>query len=80
MRDPFVEYRKGLLSWDEAYCLANNMAATTSDSITTESSEVDYWASQMESLAVDLAENLMKTLGYKQNDAGAYFKPGTEVE
>ena len=76
MRDLFVEYRTGLISWDEAYCIANNMASTTAMQVKGAPREVDYWTSQMESLAVDLAEGLMKTLGYKQNKAGAYFKPG----
>ena len=32
-RDLFKEYRQGLLSWDEAFCIANNLAATASADI-----------------------------------------------
>lgn len=80
MRDVFKEYRQGLISWDEAFAVANNIAATTSESIALPPEETDYWASQMESLAVDMACSIMKTLGYKQNESGAYFKPGEPIE
>jgi len=76
MRNPFREYRNGKISWDEAFALANNMASTTSLRITSDDDETNYWAEQMDCLAVDLACDLMKTLGYKQNEAGAFFKPG----
>lgn len=80
MRDVFKEYRQGLISWDEAFATANNIAATTSESCALPPEETDYWASQMESLAVDMACSIMKTLGYKQNESGAYFKPGEPME
>lgn len=75
-RDLFKEYRQGLLSWDEAFCIANNLAATASADIELEDGEVDFYASQMESLGVDAAEHLMKLLGYTQDGSGIYFKPG----
>ncbi len=75
MRDPFEEYKMGLITWDEAYRIANNNAATAAD---VGNDEVDYWIHEMNDLGVELAEQFMKTLGYKQNDDGAFFKPGEE--
>jgi len=80
MRDVFREYREGKITWDEAYATANNLAATTSESAVPTAEETDYWASQMESLAVDAAGYMMKLLGYKQNQSGVYFKPGEIIE
>lgn len=74
MRDVFEEYKMGLITWDEAYRIANNNAATAAD--VGNSDEVDYWVKMMNDLGVDLAEQFMKMLGYKQNDDGAFFKPG----
>lgn len=65
MRDVFKEYRMGLISWDEAYFIANNNAATIIP-------ETEYWASQMESLGIDASEKLMNLLGYKQDKDGIY--------
>ena len=73
MRDIYAEYRQGLITWEEAYLTANNLAATVS-SIPGKIEETDYWASQMESLGVDLAENMMKKLGYRQREDGVFFK------
>ncbi len=67
MRNVFEEYRLNLISWDEAYAIANNKAAASDLNI-------DYWADQMESLGIDAAEQLMTLLGYKQNDEGEYYK------
>ena len=75
-RDVFKEYRQGLLSWDEAFCIANNLAATACSEEDTEEIDVEWYTSQMESLGVDLACGLMTTLGYKQDKSGVYFKPG----
>ncbi len=80
MRDVFKEYRQGLISWDEAFAIANNMAATASENPCSPDGETDYWADQMDSLGGDAAEHLMKLLGYKQNENGIYFKPGEVVE
>ena len=68
MRNVFEEYRQGLITWDTAFAIANNNAAIPS-------SQTDYWADQMDSLGVDIAELIMKRLGYKQNLDGIYFKP-----
>ena len=69
MRNVFEEYRQNLISWDEAFAIANNNAAAST-------LDTDYWADQMESLGIDAAERIMTLLGYKQNDEGTYFKPG----
>ena len=73
MRDIYAEYRQGLITWEEAYLTANNLAATVS-CIPGKIEETDYWASQMESLGVDLAEKMMKKLGYRQREDGVFFK------
>ena len=74
MRDYYMEYKKGLISWDEAYLTVNNIASTVSDNPEMPFEETDYWCKQMESLAVDLAENMMKILGYKQKEDGVFYK------
>ena len=76
MRDVYIEYLEGKITWDEAYATANNIAATASDDIELEEGEVDFYASQMESLGVEAAGKLMELLGYKQDSIGIYFKPG----
>ena len=76
MRNVFEEYRKGEITWDEAFCIANNFAATASADVELEEGEVDYYADQMDSLGVDAAEHLMKLLGYRQDGSGIYFRPG----
>ena len=68
MRNVFEEYRQGLITWDKAFAIANNNAAKPT-------SQTDYWADQMESLGVDMAELVMTLLGYKQNLDGTYFMP-----
>lgn len=73
MRDLYAEYRHGLITWEEAYFTANNLAATVSD-IPGKIEETDYWASQMERLGVDLAELMMKKIGYNQREDGVFFK------
>ncbi len=75
MRDVYREYVEGQITWDEAYAIANNLAATASEDPESEQAEVDWYASQMESLAVDAAEHLMKLLGYRQDSIGVYSKP-----
>ena len=72
MRDVYAEYRQGMISWEEAYFTANNIAATVSNNPNNQV-ETDYWATQMESLAVDAAESLMKMLGYSQREDGVFF-------
>ena len=67
MRNVFEEYRQGILRWDAAFAIANNSAATATE-------HTDYWADQMDSLAVDAACRIMDMLGYKQNQNGEYFK------
>ena len=73
MRDVYAEYRQGKISWEEAYFTANNIAATVSNNPNNQE-ETDYWASQMESLGVDLAEMRMKELGYTQREDGVFIK------
>ena len=51
MRDVFKEYRQGLISWDEAFATANNIAATASSTPGIPLEETEYWTKQMESLA-----------------------------
>ena len=81
MRDLYKEYKQGLISWDEAYRTANNLAATASDNPGTPYEETDYWAKQMESLGIDAAESLMKLLGYHQNAQGILYRPeGAEIQ
>ena len=74
MRDVYAEYKKGLISWEEAYFIANNIAATTSSNPTLPPEETDYWCRQMESLGIDAAEALMKSIGYSQLDNGLFYK------
>jgi len=76
MRDVYREYLENKISWDEAFCIANNLAATASADIELEEGEVDFYASQMESLGVEAAEKLMSLLGYTQDSMGIYFKVG----
>ena len=71
MRNVFEEYRQGIITWDEAYRIANNNAAIVSGTISnTSSEETDYWCCQMESLGVDIAEQIMLRLGYWQDADG----------
>lgn len=74
MRKLLEEYNTGKITWDEAYRIANNNAATASEVGNTE--EVEYWTHLMNELGVELADQFMKTLGYKQNKSGSFFKPG----
>jgi hypothetical protein len=78
MRDVYREYKENKISWDEAFLIANNLAATACVDPETEESETDFYASQMESLGVDAAEHIMTLLGYKQDNSGIYFKPGDQ--
>ena len=73
MRNVFEEYRQGLISWDEAFFIANNNAATST-------MDTDYWADQMDSLGVDAAVQIMELLGYKSNSEGIYSKPESTNE
>ena len=73
MINVYAEYRQGKITWEEAYFIANNIAATVSN-IPNNHEETDYWASQMESLGVDLAEMRMKELGYAQRKDGVFYK------
>ena len=75
MRNVYKEYLQGKITWDEAYATANNIAATTSSIPGTKEEEVEWWASQMDSLGQDAAEHLMKLLGYKEDSMGVYSKP-----
>ena len=75
MRDVFKEYRQGLLSWDEAFCIANNLAATACTEAVNDEIETEFYTKQMESLGVDAAEQIMKLLGHKEDDSGIYYKP-----
>ena len=75
MRNVYAEYLQGIISWDEAYFIANNNAATVSSSINTTSEETDYWCRQMESLGIDAAENNMRALGYTQDNSGVFHIP-----
>ena len=75
MRNVFEEYRQGIITWDEAYRIANNNAAIVSGTISnTSSEETDYWCCQMESLGVDIAEQIMLRLGYWQDADGILHK------
>jgi hypothetical protein len=80
LRDPFMEYRKGRISWDKAYAMANNNAALLSSAENTPREEVEYWCKQMESLAVDAADRVMTMLGYKENEEGMYFMPSEDLK
>ena len=80
MRDIYAEYRQGKITWDEAYLTANNIAATAASNPETPFEETDYWATQMESLAVDAAESLMKMLGYKQREDGVLYMDSGNIE
>jgi len=66
MRDVFKEYRQGLISWDEAFFIANNNAAACSG-------DTDFWADQMDSLGCDAAVKNMEFLGYKRDEEGVYL-------
>lgn len=68
MQNVFEEYRQGIISWDEAFFIANNNAATSTN-------DTDYWADQMESLGVDAAIQIMELLGYEADSEGIYKKP-----
>ena len=68
MRDVYKEYKQGFISWDKAFCIANNKAAL-------DKGDTDYWADQMNSLGCDAAERLMALLGYKYGEDGIYIKP-----
>lgn len=70
MRNVFKEYRQGLISWNEAFFIANNNAATST-------MDTDYWADQMDSLGVDAAVQIMELLGYETDQEGIYKKPQT---
>lgn len=69
MRNVYKEYKQGLISWDKAFCIANNKAALGKG-------DTDYWADQMDSLGCDAAEKLMAMLGYTHGEDGIYLKPG----
>ena len=68
MRNVFEEYRQGLISWDEAFFIANNSAAAST-------MDTDYWADQMESLGVDAAVQIMELIGYESDSEGIYKRP-----
>lgn len=75
MRDVYSEYKSGLISFEEAYRIANNNAAIVSSTVSdTSSEETDYWCCQMESLGVDIAEQIMLKLGYWQDADGVLHK------
>lgn len=75
MRDVYIEYKQGLITWKEAYFIANNIAATASSNADLPFEETEYWCKQMESLAVDAAEYMMITkYGYMQNADGVFYK------
>lgn len=72
MRDLYKEYKQGLISWEEAYLAANNLAANASSSIMPPE-ETDYWCRQMESLAIEAADEKMKMLGYEKDHSGVFY-------
>ena len=81
MRDVYKEYVDGKITWEKAYLIANNNAASTACLISPSApSEVDYWAGQMEDLAVALAAEKMKELGYEENSKGELFRPGEDQD
>ena len=59
MRDVFKEYKQGKISWDKAFCIANNKASLCNEN-------TDYWADQMDSLGCEAAEQLVPELDFKQ--------------
>ena len=74
MRDVYSEYKQGLITWEEAYFTANNIAATASENPELSFEETDYWCKQMESLGVDASEMIMKCVfGYKQSSEGVFY-------
>lgn len=78
MRDVYSEYKQGLISWEEAYLIANNKAATLSNRLNTSQEVIEFWVQQMESLGVDAADSIMKSLGYTENFVGEYYKPNID--
>lgn len=69
MRDVYKEYKQGNISWDKAFCIANNKASLCEG-------DTEYWADQMDSLGCEAAEQLMTMLGYTHGEDGIYVKPG----
>jgi len=69
MRDVYKEYKQGKISWDKAFCIANNKASLCNEN-------TEYWADQMDSLGCEAAEQLMTMLGYTHGEDGIYVKPG----
>lgn len=74
MRNVFEEYKKGKITWDEAYRIANNNAAKASEDGS--GVKVQHWTKMMYELGVDLSDQFMKTLGYQQDSLGVFSKPG----
>jgi len=70
MRDVYKEYKQGQLLWEDAYLIANNNASD----MTLTPEEIEYWCNQMESLGVDVAELVMRQLGYKETCDGFLYK------
>ena len=62
MRNVFEEYLQGMITWNEAFAVANPTSHT------------DYWADQMESLAVNVAGLVMTKLSCLEDSNGKYFK------
>ena len=70
MRNVVKEYDDGLLTWEEAYFIATNEAAYHIDE-----KEVLSWFDQVNSLAIRLADNRMKELGYVLDGHLIFHKP-----
>ena len=62
MEDLFKMYRRGLVSWEDAYVKAYNRMVEASEEKSSE--VVDYWASQVQSLAEEVANQHIKDLLY----------------
>ena len=68
MEDLFKMYRRGLISWEDAYVKAYNRMVEASEEKSSE--VVDYWASQVQSLAEEVANQHIKDLGYVETQEG----------
>lgn len=68
MEDLFKMYRCDLISWEDAYVKAFNRMVEASEENSSE--VVDYWASQVQSLAEEVANKHIQKLGYVETQEG----------
>lgn len=72
MEDLFKMYRCGLISWENTYVKASNHMVLASEKGYTD--DVEYWISQVQSLAEDAANMLIKRFGYYETEEGILRK------